>query len=87
MMLDLDDDSRKRLRALQVLTTDVDGDEVLVGLTYSESAFYLTQSQRPRSELTSSELWLYLQIRDRHIKARLGNLVIDMENYIFKSKK
>lgn len=78
MKLDLDDDSRKRLRAIQALTTDVDGDEVFLGLTYSESVFYLMQSQRPRSELDSSELWLYLQITDRHLKARLGNLVIDI---------
>jgi hypothetical protein len=76
MILDSDDDSRKWLRAIQALTTDVDGDEVFLGLTYSESVFYLKQSQRLRSELDSSELWLYLQITDRHLKARLGNLVI-----------
>lgn len=77
MILDLDKDSRKRLRTINALTTDVNGDEVFVGLTYSESLFYLKQSLRPRSELDSSELLLYLQITDRHIKARLGNLITD----------
>lgn len=73
-MLQLDEELRRRLLARQALIIDEDGDEVFLGLTVSESVFYLSFTEHPDLHTTMAEKMLYLQLQHRHLKSRCSFL-------------
>jgi hypothetical protein len=88
--LDLGPMQRALLEDLRALSSDADGREVLVGLTYdetlafqalskAEAANYLASRQTP---LKDEDRWLRLQVR--HSKARLEVAMAEHEAWFTK---
>jgi hypothetical protein len=62
------------LQAIGALEVDIDGEEVLVGLTASESAFVLSYPIPSGPDGTVAETLLCLHLRQRHLCARLNRI-------------
>ena len=78
--LNLNPGARAHLEFLRALTTDVQGNEHLVGLTLEETAWYLEYSEarardehRPRTDGKT-----YLELVEKHERARMQ--VVGAEN-------
>jgi hypothetical protein len=69
-MLNLTDERRRELHDRGALTVDSDGDEVLVGLTLSESHFFLIMEEDPLELHATGELALYYQLKHKHLCTR-----------------
>jgi hypothetical protein len=65
---------RRNLRAIGALTTNADGEEVLLGCTPAESAFLFSYTLRPPAERTPAETLVYQQLLELHLQARLARL-------------
>ncbi|MBV6324385.1 hypothetical protein [Duganella violaceipulchra] len=68
-MLNLTDKIERFLKQTGALIKDSDGQDVLRGLSYSESSFFIEYEQN--EDPSSAERELYLQLRKRHLSARL----------------
>lgn len=82
-LLDLSDSERGQFTFLHALTTNLQCDEVLVGLTAEESCFYV-RHLRVRStaghRFSKEDSARYLAMNDKHEMARLA--VIAAENQL-----
>ena len=58
------------LWARNALAIDVDGIEVLRGLTFAESRFVLAIDGSAGHDIGAAESFLYRQLRKRHLNAR-----------------
>lgn len=80
-MFKFTDDEINHLKEMRAITTDSDGNEVLVGLTLEETEKYMAHSRAFLSRDRDFEnRELYLKLREKHEKARLE--VIGSEIYI-----
>lgn len=81
LVLYLTDSEREQFTFLRALTTNLQGDEVLVGLAAEESCFYVGHL-RARStaghRFSKEESTRYLAMNDKHEMARLA--IIATEN-------
>jgi hypothetical protein len=68
-ILNLTDVQRSELVLRKALTVDDDGDEVLVGLTFAESKFFLAFEEYPVEIHATGETVLYYQLKHNHLKA------------------
>ena len=73
-MLNINHKTRILLRAMGALEVNDDGDEVLAGLTLSESNFMLAIGQQEPQERDAGDMFLTNQLRHRHLEARLQQL-------------
>ncbi|WP_377705270.1 hypothetical protein [Pseudoduganella sp. UC29_71] len=73
-MLDLSTQERGLLIRLGALIVDAEGEEVLAGLTVAESNFLVAQRSGPILAAEQAEHWLYQQILEAHLRARLALL-------------
>ncbi|WP_070252246.1 hypothetical protein [Duganella phyllosphaerae] len=73
-MLNINHKTRIILRATGSLQINSDGDEVLTGLTLSESNFMLAVGQQEPQERDAGDMFLTNQLRHRHLVARLQQL-------------
>jgi hypothetical protein len=71
----LDEKSKFVLRSNGSLVTNNEGDEVLLGLTASESDFVLTFAERPDQDHEAAAQLLYVNLRHKHLKARVMRLL------------
>lgn len=69
-MLNLTPQGRKTLLMCDALTSNEEGDEVLRGLTVSESCFVLRLDNNSSSSSDAAEYRLYLQLKSMHLAAR-----------------
>jgi len=77
-MIEFSDSERKRHAEMRSLTTDEHGREVLVGLTVEETEFYVTYLRtRHSGKRTLSDRDRYLELRQKHEKARLQVLLAE----------
>lgn len=67
-MLNLTESSRRFLTAVGGLSLDESGDEILIGLTVSESDFYLKYRDDPREPLSKTRQ--YYRLMELHLVAR-----------------
>lgn len=74
-MTPLDEKSKFVLQSNGSLVTNEDGDEVLLGLTPSESDFVLTFAERPEQDHEAPAQLLYVNLRHKHLKARVMRLL------------
>lgn len=63
---------RAWLTALGCLETDDEGDEVLAGLTVSESSFFVRHQLRAASMSGDAERFIFEQLKQRHLAAQRG---------------
>ena len=70
-MLNINHKTRVLLRAMGALQINEDGDEVLAGLTLSESNFMLAVGQQEPQARDAGDMFLTNQLRHRHLEARL----------------
>lgn len=73
-MLRMDERQKLLLQTIGALERDIDGDEVLVGLTAAETAFVLSYPIPSSAGGSVAETLLCLQLRRRHLLARLHRL-------------
>jgi hypothetical protein len=73
-MLRMNRHQKLLLQAIGALELDTDGDEVLVGLSASETAFVLSYPIPADQRGSEGETFLCLQLRRRHLFARLHRL-------------
>ncbi|HZP66248.1 MAG TPA: hypothetical protein VFB32_08055 [Rudaea sp.] len=66
---------RSYLEELRALSSDARGREVLVGLTFEETAWYVTQTHTLLGRHRADRL-RYLELHDKHEKARQRLLAI-----------
>ncbi len=77
-MIEFGDDERAHLIEMRMLTTASDGQEVFVGLTQEETAFYVTYSRhRLLGKDCPQDADRYLELNQKHERARLS--IIDAE--------
>ena len=79
-MIDLDESERAYLVEMRALTTDPKGQEVFVGLTADETAFYVGYGKRvlvggPDTDETDK----YLVLNEKHEAARLSVISAEVE--------
>ena len=79
-MIELTDHVKKRLKKIGVLVTDSDDCETLFGLTVAETVFYLAYQDLAEKDLASAEMFVYLQLRRRHLVARQHRLPGEMHS-------
>jgi hypothetical protein len=81
LMFSFTNDERAYLTEMRSITTDTNGNEILVGLTLEETAFYMG---RARQFLTGDRdrhnADRYLELHDKHEAARFG--VLGAEIYL-----
>jgi len=70
----MDERQKLLLQSLGAVEQDIDGDEVLVGLTAAETAFILSYPIPTTYHGSAAETLLCLQLRRRHLLARLHRL-------------
>ena len=70
----MNDRQKLLLQSVGALERDIDGDEVLVGLTAAETAFVLSYPIPAIHHGSAAETLLCLQLRRRHLLARLDRL-------------
>ena len=81
-MLDLTDDARAYMSEMRILSTDFEGNEIMVGLTRDETLRMLEHNRRflandrDRNEKSRGD---YLALHERHEKARLQVLFAENE--------
>lgn len=69
------DADRAFLTEIRAITTNSEGLEVLVGLTFEETEFYMKFTNQGSSESFSNEdTERYLELHEKHESARLGVL-------------
>lgn len=79
------DSERAHLREMRALATDALGREVLVGLTFEETAFYVTYGRdRIKGISRPDDGEKYLELHDKHERARLS--VLGAENELRNDK-
>ena len=78
-MLKLRPQSRPVLNELMKLSTDVDGNEIFVGLTHEESALY-AHYKNPYNRSDKTENDIFTTLHNRHEKARLERLSAVLES-------
>ena len=79
-MIDLDDGERAYLVEMRALSTDSNGQEVFVGLTSEETAFYVAHNKRALVGGTDpDETDRYLELNEKHEAARLGVIFAEVE--------
>lgn len=74
-MFRFSDSERVYLTEMRAISTDGDGNEVLVGLSLEETAWYMEHSRRfltSERDRNSENRARYLQLHDKHEIARLG---------------
>jgi hypothetical protein len=65
------DDERARLNEMRAITTNAQGQEVLVGLTEEETAFYMAHTRGFLSEERDRDgKARYLELHEKHERAR-----------------
>lgn len=74
-MLMLDTVKRAALLQKEAIWVDADGDEVLAGLTLSESHFFLAYEEHPVEAHPPPETAMYLQLKHKHLVARSSALM------------
>ena len=80
-MFSFTDDERAYLTEMRAITTDAIGNEVLVGLTLEETAFYMDHARQfGTGERDHRNADRYLELHDKHEAARLG--VLGAEIYL-----
>jgi len=57
---------------MQGITTDAEGDEILVGLTFDETVFYMAFVRNSAEQHDGGAR--YLELHDKHERARLRGL-------------
>lgn len=79
------DADRAFLAEMRAITTDSHGQEVLVGLSVEETAFYMNFAhQRTEGRGDSAATDRYLELHDKHERARLS--VLGAENQLRNDK-
>jgi DNA-binding MarR family transcriptional regulator len=80
-VLDLTDSQRAFYTEMRCLSTDAQGNEVLVGLTIEETEFYLQyiRQRRDRNFHNPEARKRYLGLHDKHDIARLAVLYAEIE--------
>ena len=73
-MLRMDQGQKILLHAIGALELDIDGDQVLVGLTAAETSFVLAYTIPAGPKGTVAETILCLSLRRQHLLARLRRL-------------
>ena len=74
-MTNVNDVAMTRLRASGALMTNDEGDDVLIGLTVSESNYFLKWEAQAHDSLSHAEASLYLLLKQRHLLARSSGLL------------
>jgi len=75
------DDERASLTEMRAITTDSKGQELLVGLTEEETAFYMEHSRRFLSgNRDRKDKARYLELHEKHERVRLS--VLGAEVYV-----
>lgn len=69
-----DERQKLLLQSVGAVDQDIDGDEVLVGLTAAETAFVLSYPIPAYNHGSVAETLLCLHLRERHLLARLARL-------------
>lgn len=88
-MLDLNDGERAYMQEMRILTTDTEGNEVMVGLTLDETLIMLEHNRRflagdrDRSEAGRES---YLRLHEKHERARLQVLGAENELRNYKGE-
>jgi hypothetical protein len=71
-MFSFTDDERAYLSEMRAMSTDASGNEILVGLTLEETAFYMNYTRkRLTGEHDHQHGERYLELHDKHEQARL----------------
>ena len=70
-MLNLPEEERSFLIKLGALIVDADGNDVLTGLTATESRFLVDFRAKRSTAAARAEYWLYQQVLAMHLGARL----------------
>ena len=79
-MYDFTDEERKYLIEMRAIRTNIDGTEVLVGLDPYETDFYMKYSKKCiAGEDNHKDRDRYLELHDKHEKARLIVIAIGIE--------
>lgn len=79
-MVEFSDSERKWHADMRSLTTDERGREVLVGLTVDETEFYVASIRtRPSDEHASGDGRRFLELRQKHERARLQVLAAESQ--------
>ena len=80
-MFAFEDGEKSYLREMRALTTDSQGRDVLVGLSFEETEIYVNHSRALlRGDRDRESRDLYLQLHEKHERARLE--VIGTEHYL-----
>lgn len=89
-MLNISKAEREYMNEMRMLTRDSQGNELLVGLTLEESQFYLrfaqarTRSMEPQGDEARDR---YLELNDKHEKARLSVIAAEAEARLNQSPR
>jgi len=78
-MLEFQPGAREYLSKIRALSTDQDGNDVFVGLTAKESAWYATyleESFGGTADRSDGQQEKYLALQDRHEEARLAAIAL-----------
>jgi len=70
MMLNLSDRSRSFLTSAGALAVDENGDEILIGLTVSESDFFMMYQDQSDAKQRFHKMLQFQRLMDRHLAAR-----------------
>jgi hypothetical protein len=70
ILLNLTELSRKFLTTVGALASDASGDEILIGLTVSESDFFLTYQERDDPRELPYKTHKYYRLMELHLDAR-----------------
>ena len=81
----LTDSERAHLREMRALSTDLQGREVLVGLSFEETVFYVAYGRdRVKGISRPDDGEKYIELHDKHERARLSVLGAENELRIYK---
>ena len=73
-MLDLTKQGREFLHSVHALGKDANGHEILLGLSFAESNFFICYQSDPQLGRFLGNIHKYRRLADRHLAARRINL-------------